>query len=262
MSHESESNLDPTQTIVSKVAEAAISTVVNSVGKIDVKLDSELPQMLQGKVDSLEIVGEKIVAVQDICLEKIDISCEDVSVNLFQALLGQVAFEKTGEFQVKLVFTESDCDRLLNSKYVKTLLQNLRLDLDPQPSSFYLQQSKCQLAEDNLSLQGTIVLQRQQLKTALFEISFYFEDDGSEIGFLGGKYSTESALSLTETVAIMNKVRDLLYLRQFENEDLAFKIIKIAIANKQLILQADTKIKRLPDSISQSIESVSSKINN
>ena len=262
MSHESDST-DLTQNIVNKVAEAAIANQIDSASKIDVKLDSDALGMLQGKANSLEIVGEKIVTVKDIHLEEIDITCQDISVNLTQALLGKIAFEQPGKFQVKLVFTESDCDRLLNSEYVRILLQNLVLEIDPQPANFYLQQSKCDLAlRDKLSLSAKLVLQRgQQTKTALFEIAFKLEQSGLEIGFCGGRYLKDLTFDLAETVAIMNKIRDLLYLRHFENDDLAFNITQIKIEDKQLIVRANTEIKRLPDSISQSIKSVSSKIN-
>ena len=227
------------------------------------KLDSDVLGMMQGKANSLEIIGKKLVTVKDIHLEEIDITCQDISVNLTQALLGKVAFEQPGNFQVKLVFSESDCDRLLNSEYVRILLQNLTLEIDPQPASFYLQRSKCCLTlRDKLSLSATLVLQRgQQTKAAPFKIAFKLEQAGSKIGFCGGKYLESETFDLDETVAIMNKVRDLLYLRHFENDDLAFNVTQIEIKDRQLIVQANTEIKRLPNSISQSIESVSSDIN-
>ena len=262
MSHDSQSNSNLSQ-IVNKVAEAAIATQLNSASKIDVNFDSNLPHILQGKANSLQITGEKVVTVKDIHLEKIDVTCQDISLDLTQALLGKVAFEQPGDFQVKLVFTESDCDRLLNSEYVRILLQNLVLDIDSQPASFYLQQGKCNLAaQGELSLAGKLFLKRQQTKTALFEIALKLDRAKLGIEFCGGRYLEGQTLGLDETVAIMNKVRDLLYLRHFENEDLTFTVTQLGIEERQLIIQADTRIKRLPDSISQSLESVSSEINN
>jgi|GEM_PF-5614656 len=263
MSHEPVENVDLPQHLVNKVAEAAISSQLQSSRKIDVKLDSEVSQAFQGKADSLKIEGEKIIAGKDIHFEAIDIACEDLSLNLTQALLGKIAFDRPGNFQLKLVFTESDCDRLLNSQYVRTLLQNLSLQIDRHPANFYLQQGKCHLEQDNLSLAGLIILNRdRQIKSAPFEIAFRLYQSGSEIGFGGGKYLENKTLDLNETVAIMNKVQDLLYLRHFENNNLAFAVTEIQIKNRQLVIQANTQIKQLPNSISESIESVSSEINN
>ena len=116
--------------------------------------------------------------------------------------------------------------------------------------------------QDKLSLSGKLILQRgQQTKVAPFEIAFELEQAGLEIGFCGGRYLENRTFNLAETVAIMNKVRDLLYLRHFENDDLAFDVTQIEIKNRQLIVRANTEIKQIPDSVSQSIKSVSSGVN-
>lgn len=264
MSNAPENDIDPTQEIVNKIAASAISSQLESASKIDVNLNSKVPNLLQGKAEAVKITGEKIVVVEDIQLEKIDLACQDLSLNLTQAILGKIAFDRPGNFQVKLIFTQTDCDRLLNSDYVKVLLQNLSLDLDSQPANFYLQQGICSFDDSgDISLTATIVLRRsQQTKTARFKIIFRLDNDGSAIEFISGKYLGKSALDWDETAAVMNKAGDLLYLRHFANEDLCFTLNKIRIQNRQLIIQADTQIDQLPDSLSQSFKSVCSEINN
>lgn len=263
MSNESNADFDLKQQLINKAAETAIAASVESADNIDVNIDSNVSQLLKGETNSLKIVGEKIIAIKDIHVAKIDISSQDLSLNLTQAILGQIAFEQPGNFQVKLVFTKSDCDRLLNSEYVRTLLQNLSLTIDQQSASFHLQESECNLEQDGkLSLVTTIVLNReQQIKTVRFKIALQFYQAGLGIKFMGSRYIGDQTFDLNEIIAIMNKVRDLLYLRHFANDDLAFNITSIQIEDQQLMLKGDTQIKRLPDSISQSIQSVTSKLN-
>jgi urease accessory protein UreE len=263
MSNKSEAKGDLKQLLINKAAETAIAASVESADNIDVNLDSNIPQLLQGETTSLKIVGEKIIAVKDIHLEKIDITSQDLSLNLTQAILGKIAFEQPGNFQVKLVFSQSDCDRLLNSAYVRTLLQNLSLTIAQDSASFHLQESECNLEQDGkLSLITTIVLNReQQIKTVGFKIALQFYQAGLGIKFIGSRYLGDQTFDLDEIIAIMDKVRDLLYLRHFANDDLAFNITSIQIEDQQLMLKGDTQIKRLPDSISQSIKSVTSKLN-
>ena len=263
MSHESDKNANLSQSLVNKVVETAIDSQLKSARKIDVNLDTQVSQALQGNANSVKISGKKIIAIEDIHLEAIDITCQDLSLNLTQALLGKIAFDRPGNFEVELVFTESDCDRLLNSEYVRILLQSLNLEIDRQPANFYIQQSKCYLEKNSLSLTGIIVLNRgQQSKTAPFKIALKFDRQGSEIGFCGGEYLNDRTLDLNATVAIMNKVQDLLYLRNFENSDLALTVTNIQIEERRLIIRANTQIKQLPESISDSLKSVSSEINN
>ena len=263
MNSKSEADFDLKQKIINKVTETAIASRVESAGKIDVNLDSDLPHLLQGQTNSLKITGEKIIAIKDIQLEKIDITCNDLSLNLTQALLGKIAFEQPGNFAIKLIFTESDCDHLLNSEYVRVLLQNLVFDIAGESAYFYFQQAKCSLESDgNLSLTAAIVLHRQQqTKTARFKIDFQFYQQGAGIKFFGGQYLNDKALDWNETAAIMTKASQLLDLRHFANENLALEITNIQIKDKQLIINSNTKIKKLPDSITQSIKSVTEEIN-
>jgi hypothetical protein len=263
MSNESKPNFDLKQQLINKAAETAIASQVESAHNIDVNLDSNLGQLLQGETTSLKIVAEKIIAVKDIHLEKIDITSQDLSLNLTQAILGKITFEQPGNFQVKLAFTQSDCDRLLNSEYVRTLLQNLSLTIAQDSAIFHLQESECNLEQDGkLSLITTIVLNReQQIKTVRFKIALQFYQAGLGIKFIEGRYLGDQTFDLDEIIAIMDKVCDLLYLRHFANDDLAFNITSIQIEDQQLLIKGDTQIKRLPDSISESIKSMSAKIN-
>ncbi len=263
MNTESKDNFDFQKTVVNKAAEAAIAASIESAKNIDVEVDSATSQIIQGEVNSLKISGEKIIAAKDIQLEQIDISSDNLSLNLAQAILGKISFEQPGNFKVKIIFTESDCDRLLNSEYVKILLQNLSLEITPPSANFYIKQAKCYLKEDgNLSLVATIVFNREpEIKTARFEIALQVYQDGTAIKFNGGRYLEEQNLDLDETVAMMSKVSALLYLRHFTNADLSFNITNVEVKAQKLMVQANAQIKRLPDSLVQSIESVASKIN-
>ena len=261
MSHKSKADFDLEHSLVSKTAEAAISSQIESAENIEVDLDSKVSQLVRGDANSLKIKGEKIIAVRDIQLERVDITCDDLSLNLTQAILGKIAFERPGDFQVKLVFTESDCDRLLNSEYIKILLQNLPLDLAGQ-SSFHLEEAQCQLLEGGkVSITAKVVLHRgQECNTAMFKIVLRFERDGTAIIFDGGQYLDDRGMDLDETVAIMSQIKDLLYLRHYANSDLSFDISRIEIKTQQLIVQGNVQIKKMPASISQAIEKVASDI--
>ena len=263
MANESEADFDLKKITVDKAAEAAVSSQLETVDNLDVNLNSNASQLVQGKTNSLKITGEKIIVVQDIQLEKVDIVCDDLSLDLTQAILGKISFEQPGDFQVKIIFTESDCDRLLNSKYVRVLLQKLPLEIVQQSANFYLEQAKCSLSESGeVTLNATVILRREeQSKTAKFKISLQLYQDGLGIKFIGGQYLANQTLDLDETVAMMNKVRDLLYLRHFDNADLSLDITKIKVKERQLIVEGKAQVKRIPDSISQSIESVASEVN-
>ena len=129
MNTESKDNFNLEQSVVNKAAEAAIGSQINSAQNIEVNVDSKISQIIQGKANSLEIAAQKVVVFEDIQLEQLDVASDDLSLDLTQAILGKVALKQPGDFKVKIILTKSDCDRLLNSKYVRVLLQNLPLKI-------------------------------------------------------------------------------------------------------------------------------------
>ena len=264
MNTKSEGNFDLKQTVVNKAAEAAVTSQVKSVENIEVNVDSEVSQMIQGKANSLEISADKIVVVEDIQLEQLNITCDDLSVDLTQILLGNIALKQPGDFKVKIIFTKSDCDRLLNSEYVRVLLQSLPLEIGQQSANFYIRRAECTFNDEGkLFLAATIVLNRGEIKTARFEIGIKFYRSGASIKFDGGKYIGETTLDLDETVAMMSKICDLLYLRRYSDGNLSLNITDLEVKpqSQQLIVQADARVKKIPDSIMKSMESVASRVN-
>lgn len=265
MNTKSEDNFDLKQTVVNKAAEAAVTSQVKSVENIEVNLDTKVSQMLQGKANSLEIAATKIVVVEDVRLEQLDITSDDLSVDFTQIILGNIALKQPGDFKVKIIFTKSDCDRLLNSEYVRVLLQNLPLEIDRRSANFYIRQAECTFSDGGkLILAASIVLNRGgEIKTARFEIGVKFYCSGASIKFNGGKYIGETTLDLDETVAMMSKICDLLYLRRYSDGNLSLNITNIEVEpeSQQLIVEADARVKKIPDSIMESMESVANQVN-
>ncbi len=260
-----EDNFDLKQTVVNKAAEAAVTSQVESIENIKVNVDGEVSQMIQGKANSLEIAAEKIVVLEGIQLEQLNITGDDLSLDLSQAILGNIALKQPGNFKVKIIFTKSDCDRLLNSEYVRVLLQNLPLEIGQQTANFYIRQAECTFNDEGkLLLTASIVLNRgEQIKTARFEIGIKFYRRGASIKFDGGKYIGETTLDLDETVAMMSKICDLLYLRHYSDGNLSLDLTNIEVKpeSEQLMVQADARVKKIPDSIMKSMESVATQVN-
>ena len=264
MNAKSEDN-DLKQTVVNKAAEAAVTSQIESVENIEVNINSEVSQMIQGKADSLELAAKNIVVVENIELEQLNISSDNLSLDLSQAILGKIALKQPGNFKVKIVLNQSDCDRLLNSKYVRVLLQNLVLEIGQQTANFYIEDAECRFDDEGkIFLIASIVLNRgEKIKTARFEIGIKFYRRGASIKFNGGKYIGETTLDLDETVAMMSKICDLLYLRHYSDANLSLDITDLDVEpeSKQLVVQANASVKRIPDSITEPMESVASQIN-
>jgi hypothetical protein len=64
MSNESKPSFDLKQQLINKAAETAIASQVESADNLDVNLDSNLGQLLQGETTSLKIVGKKLLLLK------------------------------------------------------------------------------------------------------------------------------------------------------------------------------------------------------
>lgn len=261
MNGESAENFNLGKKIVDKVTETAIASQVKSAQDIKVEIDSQPSQLATGKVESVAISCDKVVAFGDLSLEQIDIASEAFSVDLLAVILGDISLVQPGNFQVEIVFTEADCDRLLNSGYVKTLLQNLTLEIPQQPISFYLKQAHCQLkAQGIVDLEAELVLKSVKTSQTRFQIQLQFAQNGTQMKFLAGKYLDDPQVDLQQTVAILNKVKDLIYRRTLDTKDLSADILSIAVSPGQLIVGLNAQVKRLPNSLDESIKSVAADI--
>ena len=57
MNNKSNDNFDFQKTVVNKAAEAAIASQIESAKNVEVEVDSETSQIIQGEVNSLKISG-------------------------------------------------------------------------------------------------------------------------------------------------------------------------------------------------------------
>jgi hypothetical protein len=246
---------------LNKAAEIYVSSQIDSVEDLEVDIDSQPEQLLQGKVDSISLKGREITW-HELKLEQLDLNLDNLEIELLPTIVGQVKLKKPGNIQAKIIVSETDCDRLLNSEYVTTLLQKLSIVVNKQSYIWSLKNAKCYLGNDGeLKLRSEIELSSDlETKTVDLEIEIKLCQQGREIIFKRAKYLHEKFLSLAMNVEIMTRIKDLLYLRHFNNSSFGIEIEQIEIVNKHLILWSKIQVYQIPDSLKAFIESVASEI--
>jgi hypothetical protein len=247
---------------LNKAAEICVSSQIDSAENLEIDIDSQPDRLLQGKVDSIGLKGREITW-HELKIEELDLNLENLEIEILPTILGRVKLNKPGNIQAKIIVSETDCDRLLNSEYVITLLQKLPIVVNEQSYIWSLKNAKCYLGNDGeLKMHSGIELSSDlETKTVDLEIEIQLCQQGREIIFKRAKYLHGKFLSLAMNVAMMTRIKDLLYLRHFNNSSFAFAIEQIEIANKQLILWSNIKVYQIPDSLKASIESVAAEIN-
>ncbi|MGF1542640.1 MAG: DUF2993 domain-containing protein [Pleurocapsa sp.] len=111
---------------LNKAAEICVSSQIDSVEDLEIDLNSQPERLLQGKVDSISIKGREITW-HELTIAQLDLDLDNLEIQLLPTILGQVKLTNPGDIQAKIIISETDSARLLNSKYVKTLLQKLSI---------------------------------------------------------------------------------------------------------------------------------------
>ena len=93
---------------LNKVVEIGITSQLDTVEKIDVDLRTNPVDLIQGKVDSIEISGQGLVVKQDLRMETLKINTHEVSINPFSAIFGNIELTHPTDAEAQIVLTEAD----------------------------------------------------------------------------------------------------------------------------------------------------------
>ncbi|WP_036481183.1 LmeA family phospholipid-binding protein [Myxosarcina sp. GI1] len=277
MNARASNNFCITKAALNKAAELYLSSQVNKSKSLEIDIDSEANKLIKGEINSINFNGKEIVVFQDISIKEINLKSDSINLDLLEAISGTIKLEKPSNIQGQIILSQADCNHLINSKYLATLLERLPIKIDERLFTFDIRHAKCDLKDNNkLTLSAELILsncfqfaslESQKCtnsgieKISKFEIDLLLVEDGRKIIFEGGKYQENQTLSLEATVAVLGKIRDLVYFRHFTSPSLNFQIKTIEVKAEQIILDLDATVNQLPDSLESSLITAALEIN-
>jgi len=235
---------------LSKVAEIGLSTKLDAAEKIDVDIQTNLLNLILGNADSVEFAGQGLVIQKDIRVQEMELHTDSIHVNPVSAIFGQVELDQPLDATVRIVLTEKDINRALNSDYILNNMPTLELDVDGQRVKLEMQQIELLLPGS-----GRMVING---KTLLHEV-----DNTRQVGFTAScrprKLSqpvllerfncTEGqSVSLEFAVALLQKLKEIAHLPYFELDKMALRLEEMEVQEGSLTLQAQARVSQLPSS--------------
>ncbi len=233
---------------LSQVAEIGLSSQLDQVENLDVDVRTNLLKMIQGEADSVSLVGQGLVMQQDIRVQEIELQLDKVAINPLSALLGKIELNHPVDAKARLLLTEQDINRALNSDYIRSRMQNLELNVDGQPVSLELQQMELLLPGDGkMVFNGTTLLHQMGNTRHLGFTSAFRPRTLSQPVMLESIHCTEGGgISLELTLALMNKISELVNLPYFDLEVMALQINDLEVHQGSLTLHAAAHVRQLP----------------
>ena len=232
---------------LSKVVEIGIATQLDHSEQIDVDIRTNPVNFIQGKVDSVEISGKGLVVKQDLRVETITISTDEVSINPLSAVFGNIELTHPTDAEARIVLTEADINHAFGCDYVQTKLRGLKMDLDGHPVTIDVQQATLDLPGENKFVIAATFLMREQNEVKSFSATAMpqIHEDGNRIS-LEILAAEGQGLTLKLIMVILEQLSALLDLQNFNLPGIALQLHQLEAQQGRLVIHAKTQIAQLP----------------
>lgn len=233
---------------LSEAAEMTIAAQLDEVESLDVAVRTNLLKMVQGQVDSVSIAAQGVVMRKDIRVQEMELHTDRIAIDLLSAVFGQLELDKPVDATARVVLTEQDINRALQSDYVQSKLQSLELNVDGLILTLEPQQLKIYLPGDGkIGLSGTILLQDIG-KSQSITFSLVIRPDIMKRSLLLEMFQCTQGegIALELAIALLNKAKTLMDLPYFELEGMAFRLKSMDVQQDSVTLYTEAYVRQVP----------------
>jgi LmeA-like phospholipid-binding len=232
---------------LSKVVEIGIATQLDHSEQIDVDIRTNPGNFIKGKVDSVEISGKGLVVKQDLRVETITISTDEVSINPLSAVFGNIELTHPTAAEARIILTEADINRAFSCNYIQTKLRGLQMDMDGQPVTIDMQEVTLDLPGENKFIIAVTFLIKEPNEVKSFSATAIpqIHENGNRIS-LEILAAAGQGLTLKLIMVIFEQLTALLDLRNFNMPGVALQLHQLEAQPGQLVIHAKTQISQFP----------------
>lgn len=234
--------------LVSKAAEVTLSSQLDAAQKIDVDVETSLPEIVQGKAEQVAIAGEGLVIQKDIRVQEMELHTDTIDINPLSVLFGQIELNQPIDANGRIVLTEPDINRALNCDYVLSKAQNYQLDVDGQTATMAMQQMELKLPGGDKMVFSAKVLLHELGKTRRigFTATIHPRNGQQPILVEGFNCHDEQTISLDFAAALLQKLKELTHQPYFELEQMSFRVQEMLVEAGRITMQVQAHLKQLP----------------
>lgn len=246
MSKENQPNLEGK--VISAAVEMGLSSKLDSAENLDVDVETNLGEIIQGQANSVSVSGQGLVMQKDIRLQEMEIHTSRITVNPLSVLFGEVELSQPTDAAARIVFSEVDINRALTSDYVRRQMQNLQLDVDGQIVTIEAQKMKIQLPDVNTIVFNGSTILREQEKTRSLDFQAVIHPGTIFEPLLIESFccTPPPGISLQFALALMQKFKELVLSPYFDIDGTAMRVQKIELQKGKLTIYTTAKITGIP----------------
>ena len=232
---------------LNKAVEIGLSSQLDEVEELDVKMKTDPLQLVQGKVDAVEIAGKGLVMQGDLRVEELDMQVSSVAINPLSVAFGKIELTQPTEGITNVVLTEADINRAFNSDYVRNQLQNQQLHINGQATTIKPQQVDFRLpGQGKVELSATVLLGDRETRQVAFTAVPCVSSNGKNISLDNVQYGEGQQISPELTKALVEQTSQILDLSNFDLKGISLKIKHLEADAGKLTLQAEAYVEQIP----------------
>jgi hypothetical protein len=235
---------------ISKAAEIGLNAQLDEAENIDVDIRANSLDLIQGKLESVDIQGEGLVMQKELRVEELDIQTNSIAIDPIKAAFGNIELTHPADAKVRILLKESDIQRAFNSEYVKNKLQNIKIITGDQSVTANIKQINFTFPEaGRISLEADIfVVEKNEMQKVLFTAVPKVNVNGNNIELEEITYPENKDYNPELTKALLDSTREILDLRKFELKEMSLKLNRLEVQPSKMILEADAVINKFPES--------------
>jgi hypothetical protein len=233
---------------LNKAAEVGLSSQLDEVENLDVDIKTDPLKLVQGQVDSVSIEGKGLVMQKDLRVEEMHMQAKSVAINPLSAAFGKIELTKPTVGSARVVLNQADINRAFNSDYVRSQLQNQRIQVNGQTTTINPQQVEFRLpGEGKVALSANIVLvETGETHSVAFEAVPSVSANGKSVSLENVEYGQAEEISPELTKALVDQTSELLNLSNFDLEGMTLQVNSLKVEPGKLILQAQAYVEQIP----------------
>ncbi|MFN6563762.1 MAG: DUF2993 domain-containing protein [Nostoc sp. ChiSLP01] len=233
---------------LNKAAEIGLSSQLDEVENLDVNIKTDPLKVVQGQVDEVQIEGEGLVMQKDLRMEELEMQMTNVAINPLSVAFGKIELTKPTEANTRVVLTEADINRAFNSEYVRSQLQNQKIDINGQQRTIEPQNVDFRLPGDGkVALNANIKLaETGENKQVAFSAVPSISANGKSVSLENVEYGESEEISQDLTKALIDQTSEILNLSNFDLEGMNLQVNQLKVEVGKLTLQAQAYVEQIP----------------
>ncbi|MEO0377347.1 MAG: DUF2993 domain-containing protein, partial [Cyanobacteria bacterium P01_A01_bin.17] len=100
---------------LSTAAEAGFESQLDAVENLDVDIEANAGDLVQGELESVTVEGEGLVMQEDLRAETLVVETDAIAINPLKAAFGDIELKQPTNATAEVTLTESDIERAFNS---------------------------------------------------------------------------------------------------------------------------------------------------